>query len=106
MMPLPQPPPGLKSVLDTVAKNLIDEWLAELGIQTKFETAAQACNYFKTGIMTGKEATALIMEAGYTRAQATRMLSLCYLRKIPKTLQTMPRPGTKEYQQMEQSLNS
>lgn len=96
--PVPQP-------ISAVVNELVSEWLAELGIQSKFETAAQACNYFKTGIMTGKEAIGLIMEAGYTRKQAVRMLSLCYLRKIPKTLQTMPPVGSKEYQQMEQAIN-
>lgn len=89
-----------------VAEALVDEWLAELGIKVKFETASQICNYFKTGMIDGKQALRLIKQLGYTQRQAVRMLSLCYLRKIPKTLQTFPAPGTKEYQQMEDAINS
>lgn len=92
--------------LEKVAEHLVDEWLAELGIKVKFETASQICNYFKTGMIDGKKAIELIMQLGYTRRQSLRMISLCYLRKIPKTLQTFPAPGTKEYQQMQQAIES
>lgn len=91
---------------DKIATQIVDEWLAELGIKVKFETASQICNYFKTGMIDGKKAIQLIMQLGYTRRQALRMISLCYLRKIPKTLQTFPAPGTKEYQQMQQAIES
>lgn len=100
------PPNPLQTDLNKVAEQIVNEWLAELGVKTKFEAASQICRYFKDGQITGRQAIALVKELGYTQAQALRMISLCYLTKLPKTIQTMPRPGTKEYKQMEDAINT
>lgn len=96
----------VESDLEKVAEQMVDDWLADLGIKVKYETASQICNYFKTGMIDGKMAIRLIKQLGYTQRQALRMISLCYLRKLPKTLQDMPKPGTKEYKAMEDAIDS
>lgn len=102
-MALPQNP--VAQSLQKVAEAMVDEWLAELGIKVKFESASQICNYFKTGMISGTDAMTLIMQLGYTRKQALRMLSICYLKTLPKTLQTFPAPGTADYKKMSDALN-
>lgn len=96
----------VEQALDAVAKALVDEWLAELGVKVKFESASQICNYFKTGMISGQDAVGLIKQLGYTQKQALRMISLCYLRKLPTTLTTFPAPGTPEYRAMGRAIES
>lgn len=103
MASLPNP---VAQDLDKLAQQIVDEWLAELGVKVKFETASQICKYFKDGQITGRQAISLIKELGYTQQQALRMISLCYLTNIPKTLQIQPKPGSADYQKMQDAINS
>lgn len=100
------PPNPIAQDLEKLAGQIVDEWLAELGVKVKFESASQICKYFKDGQITGRHAITLIKQLGYTQKQALRMISLCYLTKTPSTLQTVPAPGTKEYKAMEDAINS
>lgn len=91
---------------DQAIKTLLDEWKLLKQATPKQETAAQICQEFKTGLITGKQALAALTGLGYTSQTAQKILSLCYLRKLPSTLQTMPAPGTAAYAQMQQALDS
>jgi hypothetical protein len=73
---------------------LIAEWNCLKKSTPKHESAANICAYFKTGIIGGDQAARLLRGLGYTAMQARRILSLCYLRPLPKNTQHMPDPGT------------
>lgn len=92
--------------LQQAANAMAEAWFAEFLVKPKQESASQICNDFKVGLITGRQALQLLMQLGYNSATAQRILSICYLRKLPKTLQTMPAPGTKDYQKMQDALES
>lgn len=68
--------------------DVLAEWRCLRASKSKQEAAAQICLYFRTGIVTGAQAVVLLKQLGYNTAQARRMLSLCYIRKLPKTIDT------------------
>lgn len=60
--------------------------------KSKVETAAQICQFFRVGLITGSQAKKMMGSIGYTANQASRILALCYIRKLPKTLEVNKLP--------------
>lgn len=89
--------------LDQVA-DVVHEWTCVKASKPKTETVAEICNEFRAGILTGKEAQALIRAQGYSPFAAKRILSLCYLQTPPKTRRHRPIPGSPLDQQMQAAL--
>lgn len=85
---------------------LLNEWDCIRAQTTKQETATEICGMFKAGIITGREALDAIKRSGYTAQQATKILSLCYLKPMPKGLKSMPKPGTPEFTAMQEALGT
>lgn len=85
---------------------LLNEWDCIRAQTTKQETATEICGMFKAGIITGREALDAIKRSGYTFQQATKILSLCYLKPMPKGLKAMPKPGTPEFVAMQEALGT
>lgn len=94
-----------QNLVQQAINSMVSGWLAQIFVKPKVETASQICTDFKAGLITGREALMALRGLGYSAQAAMRILSICYLRKLPKTLQTMPRPGTKEFQAMQDALN-
>ena len=67
--------------------SLVADWRCVKAQKSKVETAAQICTMFRVGLLTGQQAQRLLMGNGYTAGQSRRILALCYIRKLPKTLQ-------------------
>lgn len=85
---------------------MVSGWLAEFFVKPRLETASQICSDFKQGLLSGREALASLRQLGYSARSAQNILSICYLRKLPKTMAVMPKPGTKEYVAMQDALNT
>lgn len=85
---------------------MVQGWLAEFFVKPRLETASQICSDFKQGLLSGREALAGLRQLGYSARSATNILSICYLKNLPKTMKVMPKPGTKDYQTMQDALNS
>lgn len=66
---------------------LLNEWDCIRASRSKQESAALICLYFKVGLITGDVAQDLLINLGYTKARARRILATCYIRKLPKTVQ-------------------
>lgn len=85
---------------------MVSGWLAEFFVKPKLESASQICSDFKQGLLSGREALAGLRQLGYSARSAQNILSICYLRKLPKTMAVMPKPGTPDYTKMQEALNS
>ena len=96
---------GLRVAEDEL-RAMVDFWDQLKQQKPKQETASQICKDFQTGLISGKQAIDLLMQLNYTRSAAMRILSICYLTNVPKTLQKAPAPGTSAYQKMQDALNS
>lgn len=86
--------------------SMVEGWLAEFFVKPRLETASQLCSDFKQGLISGREALAGLRQLGYSARSAQNILSICYLKNIPKTMKVMPKPGTPDYQKMQDALNS
>lgn len=73
--------------------NLIKDWNCIKSNRTKQETATSICLYFKTGLLSGPDAQTALVQLGYTKAQARRILATCYIRKLPKTYDVSKLPA-------------
>lgn len=101
--------PGGAGAIDPVAKQIeavLDGWLAEIFPKPKQESASQICTDFKLGLITGRQAQQMLVGLGYSYQAALRILSICYLRQLPRTLQAMPAPGSADYKKMQDALES
>lgn len=86
--------------------SMVEGWLAEFFVKPRLETASQICADFKQGLLSGREALAGLRQLGYSARSATNILSICYLKNLPKTMKVMPKPGTPDYTKMQDALNS
>lgn len=86
--------------------SMVQGWLAEFFVKPRLETASQICSDFKQGLLSGREALAGLRQLGYSARSATNILSICYLKNLPKTMKVMPKPGTTDYQKMQDAINS
>jgi hypothetical protein len=66
---------------------VMTEWLCLKGARSKQESAAQICLMFRVGLLTGAQSSSLLVELGYTKIAAKRILALCYIKKLPKTIE-------------------
>jgi len=84
---------------------LMIEWSCQLKVADKQETAANICEEFRAGLITGRQAQQLLRQQGYSGPAARRILSLCYLRVMPKTRHARPLPGSQADTAMQQALD-
>lgn len=87
------------------AGSIMREWKCRQKAKPKTETAAEVCNEFRSGLITGKQAQGLLRALGYTAPQARRILSLCYLQTPPKTRRFRPAPGSPADTAMQTALD-
>lgn len=96
---------GLK--LDNKRINeLIAEWNCLKKARPKLETAAEICLYYKTGLVGAKQAKQLLRDLGYTAQQAVRILSLCYLKPLPRGYKKVGDLDDKDKQDLLEALNA
>lgn len=88
------------------AGSIMREWKCRQKAKPKTETAAEVCNEFRSGLITGKQAQGLLRALGYTAPQARRILSLCYLQTPPKTRRFRPAPGSPADTAMQTALDN
>jgi hypothetical protein len=64
----------------------IEEWTCVRDSKSKVESASVICTSFKLGLVTARDAAKALGQLGYNRAQARRILAICGIRQLPKTI--------------------
>ena len=64
----------------------IEEWTCVRDSKSKVESASMICTAFKVGLIAARDAAKALGQLGYNRAQARRILAICGIRSLPKTI--------------------
>jgi len=64
----------------------IQEWTCIRDSKSKVESASMICTAFKLGLVTARDAVKALGQLGYTRVQARRILAICGIRSLPRTI--------------------
>jgi hypothetical protein len=71
---------------DNGQDRLIEEWSCVRDSKSKVESASMICTSFKLGLVTARDAVKALGQLGYNRVQARRILAICGIRQLPKTI--------------------
>jgi hypothetical protein len=64
----------------------IEEWSCVRDSKSKVESASMICTAFKVGLIAARDAVKALGQLGYNRVQARRILAICGIRSLPKTI--------------------
>jgi len=64
----------------------VQEWTCIRDSKSKVESASMICTAFKLGLLTARDAVKALGQLGYNRVQARRILAICGIRQLPKTI--------------------
>jgi hypothetical protein len=64
----------------------IEEWTCVRDSKSKVESASMICTAFKVGLIAARDAVKALGQLGYNRVQARRILAICGIRQLPKTI--------------------
>jgi len=64
----------------------IADWTCIRDSKSKVESASMICTAFKLGLITARDAVKALGQLGYNRVQARRILAICGIRSLPKTI--------------------
>lgn len=95
---------GMNFPLDQV-NDVVSEWQCIQAAKPRSETAAEICQEFQAGLISGKEAQRMLRALGYTAPAARRILALCYLRIPSKSRRPAPLPGSPAANAMNAALD-
>jgi hypothetical protein len=64
----------------------IANWTCVRDSKSRVESASDVCTAFKVGLITAKDAVKSLRQLGYNQVQARRILAICGIRELPKTV--------------------